>query len=145
MTDTLSRLNPAVAASLATWHAMVASRDLKALPSIIHPDALFRSPMAFAPYKSADAVVLIISTVVGVFENFRYERELASEDGLSVVLEFCATVGDKQLKGIDLIRFDAQGKIMEFEVMIRPFNALQALGQEMGKRLGQYLPAFKGT
>jgi hypothetical protein len=124
---------------------MVAAHDLKDLPTILRADAVFRSPMAFPPYQSAQAVALILNTVLGVFENFAYHRELASADGLSVVLEFSANVGDKQLKGIDLIRFDEQGKIVEFEVMIRPLNGLQALGQEMGKRLGQHLPAFKGS
>ena len=145
MSTPLAHLHPAAAGSLATWHRMVAARDLKALPTLLHPDAVFRSPMAFPPYQSAQAVALILNTVLGVFENFTYDRELSSGDGLSVVLEFSANVGDKQLKGIDLIRFDAQGKIIEFEVMIRPLNGLLALGQEMGKRLGQHLPAFKGS
>ncbi|RJG06955.1 nuclear transport factor 2 family protein [Noviherbaspirillum cavernae] len=143
MTNSLSALKPAVAASLSTWHVMVAKGDLAALPSIVHPDAVFRSPMAFSPYKSADAVVLVLNTVIRVFENFTYHRELATDDGLNVVLEFSANVGDKELKGIDMIRFDAQGRIVEFEVMIRPASGLQALGQEMGKRLGQQLPAYK--
>jgi len=60
-------------------------------------------------------------------------------------LEFSAMVGDKQLKGVDLIRFDEHGKIVEFEVMIRPINATAALGEEMGKRLGALLPAFKAA
>jgi len=59
------------------------------------------------------------------------------------VLEFSARVGDKQLKGIDLVRFNEQGQITEFEVMVRPLSGLQALGTEMGARLGDKLPAFK--
>jgi hypothetical protein len=62
-----------------------------------------------------------------------------------VVLEFSARVGERNLKGIDLIRFDEQGLIVEFEVMIRPLSGLQALGAEMGARLGQTLPDFKRT
>ncbi len=141
----LNNLKPAVAASLATWHTMVADKNMAALPDIVHPQAEFRSPMANSPYKSADAVVLVLGTVIEVFENFAYHRELSSDDGLNIVLEFSANVGDKQLKGIDLIRFDEQGKITEFEVMIRPLSGLQALGQEMGKRLGQHLPAYKAA
>jgi hypothetical protein len=141
----MSQLHPQVAKSLAIWHQMIADKNLSHLPALVHADAVFRSPMAFAPYASAQAVVLILSTVINVFENFTYHRELATEDGLNVVLEFSATVGDKQLKGIDLIRFDEDGKIVEFEVMIRPLSGLQALGQEMGARLAQYLPAFKKT
>ena len=134
---------PAVAAALATWHRMIASGDLGDLPSLLHPDATFRSPMAFKPYASAAAVNLILTTVIGVFEDFKYHREFASEDGLNAVLEFSARVGDKQLKGIDLIRFDADGKIVDFEVMIRPLSGLQALGEQMGQRIGPLLAAFK--
>lgn len=139
----LTNLNPNVAVSLQKWHAMVASKDLAGLEAIIHPDATFRSPMAFKPYQSAQAVTLLLSTVLTVFEDFAYHRQLASEDGYSVVLEFSARVGDKTLKGIDLIQFDTEGRIVDFEVMVRPFNGLQALGGEMGARLGHLLPAYK--
>ena len=134
---------PAVAATLATWHKMVASNDLSELPSLLHADATFRSPMAFKPYASAKAVNLILFTVIGVFEDFDYHRELATDDGLNAVLEFSARVGDKQLKGIDLIRFDAEGLITDFEVMIRPMSGLAALGEQMGQRIGPLLAAFK--
>ncbi|MCH8180935.1 MAG: nuclear transport factor 2 family protein [Proteobacteria bacterium] len=137
-------LTPAVQASLRQWHEMVAARDLSALPGILHDEACFRSPMAFKPYKSAAAVHLILGTVLTVFQDFTYHRSFASDDGLNVVLEFSATVGDKSLKGIDMIAFDAQGRIVDFEVMVRPFNGLQALGAEMGARLAAFLPAYKG-
>lgn len=136
-------LNPNVAASLAKWHAMVASKALDDLPSIVHPNAVFRSPMAHTPYGPAPALILVLRTVMTVFEDFAYHRELATEDGLSVVLEFSARVGEKKLKGIDLIQFDADGLIIEFEVMVRPMSGLQALGGEMGSRLAAVLPQFK--
>ncbi len=137
------QLQPAAAASVALWHSMVATGDLSALPSIVHPEAVFRSPMAIHPYQPAAALILALNTVIKVFEDFTYHRELASDDGLNVVLEFSARVGDKQLKGIDLVRFDEHGKIVEFEVMVRPLSGLQALGAEMGARLAQQMPAFK--
>ncbi|KAB0663464.1 nuclear transport factor 2 family protein [Burkholderia territorii] len=139
----LSNVLPAVAKSLATWHAMLARKDFSELDTIVHPDAVFRSPMAFKAYGPAPALLLALRTVLTILENFEYHRAFADDDGTSVVLEFSATVGDKRLKGIDMIRFDTDGRIVEFEVMIRPFNALQALGAEMGARLGQQLPAFK--
>lgn len=138
-----THMKPAAAASLATWHAMVAKGDLQDLPSIVHPDAVFRSPMAIHPYQPAAALILALNTVLQVFEDFTYHRQLASDDGLNAVLEFSARVGDKQLKGIDLVRFDEDGKIVEFEVMVRPLSGLQALGAEMGARLAQKMPAFK--
>ncbi|WP_252959123.1 nuclear transport factor 2 family protein [Pseudomonas simiae] len=137
-------LTPTAAKTLQRWHAMLANRDLKALPDLLAPDAVFRSPMAHTPYPGAPVVSMILNTVINVFEDFTYHRELATGDGLSVVLEFSARVGDKQLKGIDLIRFNEQGQIIEFEVMIRPLNGLQALGEEMGRRLAPYLAKAKG-
>jgi len=138
-----STLKPAAAASMALWHEMVSLQDMGKLPTILHDNAVFRSPMAFKPYVSAAAVNLILNTVMKVFTQFEYHRTLVSEDGLNVVLEFSANVGDKSLKGIDMIRFDEEGKIIDFEVMVRPFNGLQALGAEMGARLAAYLPAYK--
>lgn len=137
-------LSPAAAQSLQHWHAMIARHDLSALPDLLAPDAVFRSPMAHTPYPGAPVVSMILNTVINVFEDFTYHRELASADGLSVMLEFSARVGDKQLKGIDLIRFDEQGRIVEFEVMVRPLSGLQALGEEMGRRLAPFLARARG-
>ncbi|QDL53443.1 nuclear transport factor 2 family protein [Rhodoferax aquaticus] len=136
-------LSPAIAASLEKWHAMVASGNLEGLPDLLHPQASFRSPMAHKPYASAQAVALIVTTVIGVFTQFKYHRQFVNEDGMSVVLEFSAMVGDKAIKGIDMVRFDDDGLIVDFEVMVRPMSGLQALGAEMGARLGALLPAFK--
>jgi 2,4-dienoyl-CoA reductase (NADPH2) len=88
-------------------------------------------------------VQVILTNVMQVFENFKYHRELASSDGLSLVLEFSAQVNGKDLKGIDLVQFDAEGKITDFEVMVRPMSGLQALGDEMGKRLAPYMAMMK--
>jgi len=137
-------LHPKAAASLKQWHDMIRTGDLSALPDLLDPQAVFRSPMAHTPYPGAPVVSMILSTVVKVFEDFAYHRELATADGLNVVLEFSASVGGKQLKGIDMIRFNEQGKIVEFEVMVRPLSGLQALGEQMGQRLGAYLAASKG-
>lgn len=136
-------LAPAAAHTLKRWHAMLAACDLKALPELLAPDAVFRSPMAHTPYPGAPVVSMILNTVINVFEDFAYHRELASADGLDVVLEFSARVGEKQLKGIDMIRFNEQGQIIEFEVMVRPLSGLQALGEEMGRRLAPYLAKAK--
>ncbi len=141
---TLAQTLPApVAASLALWHQMVAEKNLAELPTILHRKAVFRSPMAHTPYPSAQAVQVILTNVVQVFEDFTYHRELASADGHSLVLEFSAKVNGKELKGIDMVQFDAEGKITDFEVMVRPLSGLQALGDEMGKRLAPYMAMMK--
>jgi hypothetical protein len=132
-------LQPAVAEALDKWHAMIAAGDLSGLPALLHPQAVFRSPMAFKPYLGAPLVSLILGTVVKVFEDFHYHRQLVGADGLDVVLEFATKVAGRELKGIDMIRFDAQGKIVEFEVMVRPMSGLQVLGDEMARRLAPLL------
>lgn len=142
MTTNLN-LKPKAAASLAKWHDMIGRGDLGELASIVHPDATFRSPVAFKPYRSAQAVILALTTVLTVFEDFEYHRQAATPDGLNVVLEFAARVGDKAVKGIDFVRFDPDGLIVDFEVMMRPMNGVQALAAEMGQRLGGIIPAFK--
>ncbi|MDG1581847.1 nuclear transport factor 2 family protein [Pseudomonas sp. GOM6] len=137
------QLQPAAAASLQRWHQFVAAQDLSPLPELLHPQAVFRSPMAHTPYPGAQVVNLILNTVLKVFQDFAYHRELATADGLNVVLEFSAKVGGRELKGIDMIRFDEDGKIVEFEVMVRPMSGLAALGEEMGRRLAPFLAAAK--
>ena len=139
----LANLDAKAAGALAKWHDMVARRDFAELGAIVHPEATFRSPMAFKPYQSAQAVMLILRTVMTVFEDFAYHRQFVSADGLSVVLEFSARVGERSLKGVDVIAFDGDGLITDFEVMVRPLNGLQALGEQMGARLAAVLPQFK--
>ena len=126
-----------VADSLKTWHEFVTKKDPKILHDIIHPDAVFRSPMVYKPYHGRDILTFVLSQVVEIFENFTYHRELISEDGRSAFLEFTARIGDKNLKGLDLITFDAQGKITEFEVLVRPMSGLLALAEQMGERMAK--------
>ncbi len=115
------------------WHHIVFNRDLAALQAMLAEDVVFRSPYVWRPYHGRQAAWLILSTVIDVFHEFTYHRELA--DGNNWALEFSARVGDLSLKGIDLIRLDDDGRIVEFEVFIRPANGLQALGAEMARRL----------
>ena len=128
-------LSPAAQKSLAKWHAMMANNDFSDLPSIVAEKAIFRSPMAYPPYPTRDVVCLVLRTAASVFEDFVYHREFVAGPS-DVVLEFSARVGDKKLKGVDIIRFDETGLIAEFEVMVRPANGLMALGQAMGARIG---------
>lgn len=132
---------PSTVVALREWHRMIESGDLAALPALLHPDVVFRSPVAFKPYRGAAMVALILRTVFGVFSGFAYERQFASAEGYDVALEFRAQVGDRELKGIDLVRFDADGRIVDFEVMIRPASGLQALAEEMGRRLAAAMPS----
>lgn len=120
-------------AHLDRWHTIISNRNLTDLQAMLAEDVVFRSPYVWRPYHGRQAAWLILSTVIDVFQDFTYHRELV--DGDNWALEFSARVGDLSLKGIDLIRLDESGRIVEFEVFIRPHNALQALGLEMARRL----------
>lgn len=135
-------LAPAAAGSLARWHEMIAAGDLSGLAGIVHPDAVFSSPVAHAPYRSRDAVVLAVSTAYSVFADFAYHRTFVAEGGRDVVLEFRARVGDRDVHGIDMIAFDDEGLITAVEVMVRPMSGLQALGTEMAARVGKQLTSY---
>ena len=134
-------LTQAASASLAKWHDMMKKLDLSELEGIVAENAVFRSPVANTPYPGKKVVCIVLRGAAGVFRDFVYHRELYDSTN-SVCLEFSATVGDKQLKGIDLVRFDANGKIVEFEVMVRPATGVMALGEAMKATVG---PAIKAA
>ncbi len=123
--------------SIARWHEMLANRDMSILNELLADDIVFRSPVAFNPYSGKLVVFFILTNVIQIFENFTYHREFYTEDGLNVVLEFSANIGDKKLKGIDMIRFNEDGQMVDFEVMIRPKSGIEALATLMGQRMAQ--------
>jgi hypothetical protein len=128
--------------TLAEWHRMVGAHDLSQVASLCAPNIVFRSPIAHTAYEGAPLVAQFLQQAAGALEDFRYDRTFTAGDH-SVVLEFSARVGDKALKGIDMIRFDADGRMREFEVMVRPATGLQALAAEMARRMTPILAAHK--
>jgi hypothetical protein len=135
----MDALAPAAARSLARWHEMIAAGDLSGLGEIVHPDAVFSSPVAHTPYRSGDAVVLAVSAAFAVFAD---HRTFVAAGGRDVVLEFRARVGDRDVHGIDMIAFDDEGLIVAVEVMVRPMSGLQALGTQMAARVGKQLTSY---
>lgn len=119
--------------TITDWHEFVKTQDAAILEEILADDIEFHSPFVWKPKEGKRTAIVILTTVAKVFENFRYVREIYGE--LDFALEFEANIGELTLRGVDLIQIGADGKISDFEVMIRPANALQTLGAEMGKRL----------
>lgn len=115
------------------FRAAVERRDLEAALDLLADDVTFRSPAVFKPYEGRETVATILRTVLGVFEDFRYTDELAG-DGVHALI-FEARVGNRSVQGMDLIRADADGRIGEFTVMVRPASGLMALGERMGPAL----------
>lgn len=122
------------------WHTMLQNSDMSILSELLADNVVFRSPVAYQPYVGKQVVFFILTNVIQVFENFTYHREFYTEDGCNVVLEFSANVGDKKIKGIDMIQFNTQGQIVDFEVMIRPKSGLEALAVQMGQRMAAFMP-----
>lgn len=141
MSDALS-LTPAAQATLDGWHRFVESRDPAKVAPLLAEGIVFRSPYVQTPMHGRALAELVLRTVVLVFENFRYHRTFVSGDR-DVCLEFSGNVGQFDLKGVDLIRFDEDGRMVDFEVMIRPFKALSAVGDAMNARIGPELIRLK--
>lgn len=118
---------------LENWHKVVFERDMELLEAMLSDRVEFYSPALWKPKTTKIETIAILSTVIEVFENFTYHRELTP--GRCWALEFSANVGDKGVKGIDLIEFDEDWKIHKFEVFIRPLTGLMALAESMGQRL----------
>jgi hypothetical protein len=121
MTDTYA-LAPLSQQTLAGWHRFVASGEADVLAPLLAETIVFRSPFVQSPIPGRAATLLVLTTVVQIFENFRYQRAFFAGPH-DAALEFGANVGQWQLKGIDLIQFNAAGEMTEFEVMIRPIKA----------------------
>lgn len=124
--------------SIVRWHEMLETRDMSILNELLAEEVVFRSPVAFQPYPGKQMVFFILTNVIQVFENFTYHREFISENGNNVVLEFSANVSDKKLKGVDMIQFNEEGQMIDFEVMIRPKSGLEALAVQMGQRMQSF-------
>ena len=117
----------------ATRFAPRREQRLLGFEEIFAEDVIFRSPAVFRPYEGRDAVAMLLATVAVVFEDFRYTDQV--ETGATAMLAFTARVGDRELDGIDLLRFDDEGKIREMAVYIRPLSGLNALAEAMQRAL----------
>jgi hypothetical protein len=109
------------------------NKDLDLLTDTLREDVVLHSPILFRGFEGRDTVVTVLSHVVATLENFSYTDELAEGD--TVVLRFKATVGDRELEGIDFLELDEEGRVRELTVFMRPFSALTAFNEQMKARL----------
>jgi len=115
------------------WHEFVETPNAEILREILADDVKFHSPFVWKPKTGKATATAILLAATATFQDFRYVREITDENHWA--LEFEARIGDFSLRGIDLVETNEAGKIVDFEVMIRPANALQMLGAEMNRRL----------
>ncbi len=125
------------------FRAAVEAEDPDALTRALAEDVVFRSPVVFKAYEGRSLVsTILVEGAMNVFEDFRYTDQL--EDGDVAALIFKARVGDREVDGLDLLRFDGDGMVSELMVMVRPMSGLNALAEAMGgqfERLGIGPPA----
>jgi hypothetical protein len=115
------------------FRAAAEAKDFEAAEGLFREDVVFRSPFVYRPYPGLDALRFILTNVAEIFEDFVYVEHV--ETGDTAVLMFGAKVGDRELQGVDILKFDEEGLISEMTVMVRPMSGLQAVAGEMGKRL----------
>jgi SnoaL-like protein len=115
------------------FRAAAEGKDFSAVDDLFAEDVSFRSPVVFKPYEGREAVATLLGAVIQVFEDFRYIDQV--ETGDVATLAFSARIGDRELDGIDLLRFDGDGKVAEMAVYVRPMSGVNALAEAMGRKL----------
>ncbi len=123
--------------ALASWHAMVKSRDPAALDAVLADDVVFHSPVVHTPQQGRAITRRYLAAALQVFINdsFRYRREFVSDTGAA--LEFTVEIDGLEVNGVDILTWNADGRITEFKVMLRPLQAVRLIHAQMGALLGQ--------
>jgi len=119
------------------WYAFMKSHDTAALWDLLHPDAVFESPVVHTPQVGRDIVFKYLSSAEKVLggPGFTYVGEWRSDHG--AVLEFENVIEGIKLNGVDIITFAEDGRITCFKVMVRPLKAINLLHRLMGEQLAR--------
>ena len=142
------------------WHEHMRGRLPGGLDGLLDDDVVFYSPIVFTPQRGREITKLYLlaagQTLPGDAQpslgsapansdkaakpagGFRYTKEVLSGD--TAVLEFETSVEGKYVNGVDIIRCNDQGKIVEFRVMIRPLQAINLVHRQMGETLDRMKP-----
>jgi hypothetical protein len=122
--------------NLARWHGyMKDGSDPAILADLLAEDAVFHSPVVHTPQTGKPIVMayLVAASHVLGNESFRYVRELV--DGNEMMLEFVTELDGVSINGVDIIRFNAEGLISDFKVMVRPLKAINKVWETMAAQL----------
>ncbi len=121
--------------ALRAWHAVVASRDPALLDDLLADDVVFLSPAVFAPQRGKVLTARYLTGAMAVLgPTLRYVSEWY--DQTSAVLEFEAELEGRYVQGVDLLRWNDEGRLVRFTVMVRPLRALEKLVELMMRELG---------
>jgi len=129
------------------WHAHMRGELKNGLDLLLDDDCVFFSPIVFTPQVGKEITKMYLmaagQTLPGEKSastsdadsstKFRYTKEVL--DGNTAVLEFETTIEGKYANGVDIITCNDKGKIVEFRVMMRPLQAINAVHRQMGEAL----------
>jgi hypothetical protein len=122
-------------ATLSTWHELVKSRNAKGLDQLLADNVVFHSPVVHAPQVGKAVTIQYLAAAFHVFfnESFKYVREVTGP--ADAVLEFEVEIDGITVNGVDMIKWDDEGRIIDFKVMIRPLKAINLIHQQMAAML----------
>jgi aspartate racemase len=126
----------ALAASpLDRWHQLVQARSPKGLGELLSEQVIFHSPVVHTPQAGKAITTQYLTAALQVFfnESFRYTREVVG--ARDAVLEFQVEIEGISVNGVDMLRWDDHGKIVEFKVMLRPLKAINLIHAKMAALL----------
>ena len=120
---------------LATWHRLVREQNPGGLDALLDDAAVFVSPVVHTPQRGKRLAAAYLSAAFQVFFNptFRYVREIVGTS--DAMLEFETEIDGVLVNGVDILKWNEAGRIVEFKVMIRPLKAIQLVHQRMAAML----------
>jgi hypothetical protein len=127
--------------TISTWHDIVKTRSVPGLDILLAEDVVFFSPVVHTPQRGKAITKLYLSAAFEGFFNpsFRYVREIVGSS--DAMLEFETEVNGIIVNGVDIIKWNSDGKIIEFKVMLRPLKAVNVIHEHMAAMLAAMKPA----
>ncbi len=124
--------------AIAQWHNVVRTGDASGLDDLLADDAVFYSPVVHTPQVGKAITTMYLTAALHVFGNgsFRYVREVVGES--DAVLEFETEIDGIAVNGVDMIKWNDDGQIIEFKVMVRPLKAINLIHQKMAAMLARH-------
>ncbi|RMF21559.1 MAG: nuclear transport factor 2 family protein [Deltaproteobacteria bacterium] len=119
------------------WHELVEAADVERLDEVLADNVVFHSPILHTPQRGKEITKMYLTAAYHVLfgSGFTYVREVVSDtDG---VYEFTAEIDGIHINGVDMLHWNAEGKIDDFKVMIRPLKAVNLLHGMMKQMLEQ--------